>query len=162
MKGERIWKAVVLALSVWAVAASLNTVLSASRHREILARKEADLQKIRAQANRWSREDQWSRRLDAQQAWKPVDLEEVATRALGANVAKITSRPVSLLAKGWQRRETAVDLHNVSYAEAALFLSALSETSPSWRLREVEFGSSSEAGNGSLILALESLEKKQP
>ena len=162
MKGERLWKAVVLALSVWAVAASLNTVLSASRHQEILARKEADLQKIRTEANRWSREDQWASRLDAQQAWKPADLDEVATRTLGANVAKITPRPALPMANGWQRRETAVDLQDVSYAEAALFLSALSETSPAWRLREVEFNPSSEAGKGSMILALESLEKKQP
>ena len=162
MKGERLWKAVVGALSVWAVAASLNTVLSASRHRDILLRKEADLQKIRTQASRWNREDQWARRLDAQQAWKPVDLDEVATRTLGGNVAKITPRPVSSLANGWLRRETAVDLRDVSYAEAALFLSALSEAAPAWRLREVEFSPSAEAGKGSMALTLEALEKKQP
>lgn len=162
MKGERLWKAVVGALSVWAVAASLNTVLSAPRHREILLRKESDLQKIRAQASRWDREDQWARRLDAQQAWKPLDLDEVATRTLGGNVAKITPRPVSSLANGWLRRETAVDLRDVSYAEAALFLSALSEAAPAWRLREVEFSPSSEAGKGSMALTLEALEKKQP
>ena len=57
MKGDRLWKAVAGVLSVWAVAASLNTVLSAPRHREILLRKEADLQKIRAQSSRWSQED---------------------------------------------------------------------------------------------------------
>ena len=162
MKGERLWKAVVGALSVWAVAASLNTVLSASRHRDILLRKEADLQKIRTQASRWNREDQWARRLDAQQAWKPVDLDEVATRTLGGNAAKITPRPVSSLANGWLRRETAVDLRDVSYAEAALFLSALSEVAPAWRLREVEFSPSAEAGKGSMALTLEALEKKQP
>ena len=162
MKGERLWKAVVGALSVWAVAASLNTVLSAPRHREILLRKESDLQKIRAQASRWDREDQWARRLDAQQAWKPLDLDEVATRTLGGNVAKITPRPVSSWANGWLRRETAVDLRDVSYAEAALFLSALSEVAPAWRLREVEFSPSAEAGKGSMALTLEALEKKQP
>ena len=162
MKGERLWKAVVGALSVWAVAASLNTVLSAPRHREILARKEADLQEIRMQASRWNREDQWARRLDEQQAWKPADLDEVATRTLGGNAAKITPRPVSSLANGWLRRETAVDLRDVSYAEAALFLSALSEAAPAWRLREVEFSPSAEAGKGSMALTLEALEKKQP
>ena len=162
MKGDRLWKAVAGVLSVWAVAASLNTVLSAPRHREILARKEADLEKIRAQATRWNREDQWAGRLDAQQAWKPADLDEVATRTLGGNVAKITPRPASPLAKGWQRRETAVDLRDVSYAEAALFLSALSEAAPPWRLREVEVSPSAEAGKGSMTLALEALEKKQP
>ena len=162
MQGERLWKVMVLGLSVWAVAASLNTVLSASRHREILARKEADLQKIRAQANRWSREDQWASRLDAQQAWNPVDLDEVATRTLGANVAKITPRPASPMANGWQRRETSVDLRDISYAEAALFLSAVSEASPAWRLREVEISPSPEAGKGSMLLSLEALEKKQP
>ena len=47
MKCDRLWKAVAGVLSVWAVAASLNTVLSAPRHREILTRKEADLEKIR-------------------------------------------------------------------------------------------------------------------
>ena len=162
MKGDRLWKAVVGVLSVWAVAASLNTVLSAPRHREILLRKEADLQKIRAQSSRWSQEDQWAHRLDAQQAWKPADLDEVATRTLGGNVAKITPRPALPLANGWQRRETAVDLREVSYAEAALFLSALSEAAPAWRLSEVEFRPSSEAGKGAMTLALESLEKKQP
>ena len=162
MKGDRLWKAVAGVLSVWAVAASLNTVLSAPRHREILLRKESDLQKIRAQASRWDREDQWAHRLDAQQAWKPLDLDEVATRTLGGNVAKITPRPVSSLANGWLRRETAVDLRDVSYAEAALFLSALSEAAPAWRLREVEFSPSAEAGKGAMTLALEALEKKQP
>ena len=162
MKGERMWKAAVWTLSVAAVAASLNTGLSAPRHREIVSRKEADLQKIRAQAGRWAREDALRARLDAQQAWTPADLEALATRTLGANAAKITPRPALPVADGWQRREASVELRDVSYAEAAVFLAAAAETPPAWRLREIEINPSAEAGKGAMTLALETLEKKQP
>ena len=162
MKGERLWKAGALALSVVALAASLNTLLSAPRHREILARKEADLLKIRAQAGRWAREDALRARLDAQQAWTPADLEALATRTLGAGAAKIAPRPAAPAAAGWQRREAAVELRDVSYAEAALFLAAAAETPPAWRLREIEIRPSAEAGKGAMTVALETLEKKRP
>lgn len=162
MKGERIWKAVVLALSVAAVTASLNTMLASPRQKEILFRKETDLKKIRAQAGRWAREDALRNRLEEQQAWKPADLDELATRALGIHVAKITPRPATPAADGWQRREASVDLRDVSYAEAISFLSAAAETSPAWRLREIDIQPSAEAGKGAMALVLESLEKKRP
>ena len=72
MKGERIWKTAALALSGVAVAVSLNTVLASPRQKEILARKEADLQQVRAQAGRWAREDALRNRLDSHQAWQPA------------------------------------------------------------------------------------------
>lgn len=162
MKGERLWKAGALALSVVALAASLNTLLSAPRHREILARKEADLRVIRAQAGRWAREDALRARLDAQQAWTPADLEALATRALGAGAAKIAPRPAAPAAADWQRREATVELRDVSYAEAALFLAAAAETPPAWRLREIEIRPSADAGKGGLTATLETLEKKRP
>lgn len=162
MPGERIWQAAVLVLAVGAVALSLNTVLSAPRQREIVARKQADLQQIRADANRWAREDALRVWMDAQQAWRPADLEELAVRALGAGAAKITLRPATAAADGWQRREASVDLGDVSYAAAAVFLAAGAETPPAWRLREIEFKPSAEAGRGALALVLEALEKKQP
>ena len=162
MKGERIWKAAVLALSVGALAASLNTGLSAPRHREILARKAADLRTIRAQAGRWAREDALRAGLDARQAWTPADLEALAARTLGAGAAKIAPRPAAPAAAGWQRREATVELGDVSYAEAALFLAAAAETPPAWRLREIEIRPSAEAGRGAMTLALETLEKKRP
>ena len=162
MKGERIWKATVWVLSVWAVAASLNSVLSAPRQREIMAKKEADLHKIQTYTDRWAREDALRELLDSQQAWKPADLDELATRTLGANQAKITPRPATPIADGWQRREMSVDLRTASYAEAAVFLAAAAEASPAWRLREIDIKPSAEAGQGAMTLVLESLEKKQP
>ena len=162
MPGERKWKAVALALSVAALAASLNLVLSAARQQEIVARKEADLLKIQAYANRWIQEDALRNHLDAQQAWKPVDLEELATRTLGAHVAKITPRPAMPAAAGWQRREVAIAVPDAPYDEVALFLAAAAETPPAWRLREIEIKPSAEAGKGALTCVLEALEKKQP
>ena len=100
MKGERGWKAAALGLAVLAVAASLNAVLSAPRHQEVLARKEADLRKIQAQAGRWAREDALRNMLEARQAWTPAALEELAIRALGVDVAKITPRPATPMAVG--------------------------------------------------------------
>jgi hypothetical protein len=162
VKGERSWKAVAVALAAGAVAASLNTGLSAPRHREILARKQGDLQQIQADANRWVREDKLRVRLDAQHAWNPADLDELATRTLGAGVAKITPRPAQPGAGDWCRREATVDLRNVSYAEAARFLAAVAETPPAWRLREIEIQPSAAAGQGAMSLVLEALEKRQP
>ena len=162
MKGERIWKAVAVALSAGAVAASLNTGLASPRQKEILARKEADLLQIRSQAGRWAREDAWRAWLDAQEAWTPADLDALATRALGADAAKITPRPAAPAVEGWQRREVSIELRDVSYAEVALFLSAAAETPPAWRLREIEIAPSAEAGKGAATLTLEALEKKRP
>ena len=162
MKGERIWKAAALTLAVLAVAATLNTWLSAPRHREILVRKEEALRKIQAQAGRWAREDALREALEARQAWTPADLEALATRALGANVAKITPRPATPAAGGWQRREASVDLREVSYAEMAAFLFSVAESAPAWRLREIEIKPSAEAGKGAATLTLEALEKKRP
>lgn len=162
MKSERIWKVTALALSVGAVVATLNLVLSAPRQREILARKEADLQQIQAYAGRWAQEDAWRHRMDAQQAWKPADLDELATRTLGAGMAKITPRPATPAADGWQQREVSVEVRDAPYAETALFLSAAAETPPPWRLREIEVRPSAEAGKGAMTLVLEALEKKQP
>jgi hypothetical protein len=162
MQSERIWKVAALALSVGALAASLNVVLSAPRQQEILARKEADLRKIQAYAGRWAQEDALRDQLDAQQAWKPADLDELATRTLGLNVAKITPRPATPAANGWQRREVSVELRDAPYVEAALFLSSAAEIPPAWRLREIEIKPSAEAGKGAMTLVLEALEKKQP
>ena len=162
MKGERIWKASAWTLSVLAVAASLNTGLSASRHREILARKESDLRQIQAYAGRWAREDALRAGLEERQAWQPADLDELATRALGAHAAKTSPRPATALAGGWQRREVSIALGSVSYDEAALFLATAAETVPAWRLREIDVRPSAEAGKGAMELVLESLENKRP
>ncbi len=162
MKDERIWKGMAGVLSVAAVVLTLNTFLSAPRQQEIVARKEADLRQIQAYAGRWAAEDAFRGWLDAQQAWKPADLDELAVRTLGANAAKITPRPATPAADGWQRREVSVDLREVSYDEAALFLSAAAETPPAWRLREIDIKPSAVAGKGAMTLVLESLEKKRP
>jgi hypothetical protein len=162
MKGERIWKAAALALIVAAVAASLNVFLSAPRQKEIIARKEADLRKIQSQAGRWSQEEAYRLRLDAQQAWTPADLDELATRTLGANLAKITPRPATPAADGWRRREVAVEVRAAAYAEVARFLAAAAANPPAWRLREIELKPAAEAGQGALTCVLETLEKKQP
>ena len=159
MKGERIWKGIAVALAVWAVAASLNTLLSYRRHREILDPKMADLEKIRHYAGRWQAEDAWRARMDVRQAWTPVDLEELATRTLGAGVAQIELRSAASVPGGWHVREASVELGNASYAEAAAFLDAAGSASPPWRLREIAIQSSPEAGRGAMHVALEALEK---
>jgi hypothetical protein len=162
MKGERIWKVAALVLAAGAVAATLNTLLSTARQREILAGKERALRQIQAQAGRWAREDAYRARLDAMQAWQPADLDELAVRMLGANVARISPRPATPAADGWQRREAAIEMRAISYSEASRFLVAAAETAPAWRLREIEIKPSAEAGQGALTCVLETLEKKQP
>lgn len=162
MKAERASVVLALAMTVAAAAASLHLVLSGPRHREILARKEGDLERIQALAGRWAKESAFCRQLDAQQAWAPADLEEVATRTLGVGVAKISARTASPVAEGWQRREAAVEMAGVPYAEAILFLMAAAEAPPAWRLREIELRPSAEAGKGACTVVLEALERKQP
>lgn len=162
MKGERIWKASALALAVLAAATTLNVGLSAPRHRAVLARKEADLRSVQAHAGRWAREDALRAELEDRQAWVPADLDELATRALGAHAAKISPRPATAAAGGWQRREVSVDLGSVSFDEAAMFLASAAEAIPAWRLREIEIRPAAEAGKGAMTLVLEALEKKRP
>ena len=153
-------KTLALVLSAAAVAASLHLVLSAPRHREILQRKRQDLERIRTLARRWEAETAFCRQLDARQAWVPADLEEVATRTLGAGVAKISPRTAEPVAGGWQRRETSVEMSDVPYAEAMLFLMAAAEHAPAWRLRGLEMRPSAEAGKGACTVVLEALEKE--
>ena len=104
MKGERLARWIAGALAVLAVAATLDTVLSAPRHRERLARKEADLRRIEAYANRWAREDALRADLERRQAWTPANLDELAVRALGVGAAKISPRPATPAAGGWHQR----------------------------------------------------------
>ena len=162
MQGERIWKGMAWTLAVGALAASLDTGLSARRHREILSAKEQDLRKIQAYAGRWAPEDALRAGLEERQAWTLVDLDELVTRALGAGAAKISPRAAIAVAGGWLRREAGVELRDVSYGEAALFLASAAESVPAWRLREIEISPSAQAGRGAMVLLLESLEKKRP
>lgn len=162
MKGERFWTWATWMLAACALAATLNTWLSAPRHREILSDKERDLQKIQTHAGRWAREDALRAELDERQAWTPADLEELATRALGVGAAKILPRAATAVAGGWQRREASVELRDVPYGEAALFLASAAESMPPWRLREIEIKPSAQAGQGAMSLVLEALEKKRP
>ena len=162
MKAERIWKGMAWTLAVGALAASLNTGLSAARHRDILSAKERDLRKIQAYAGRWAPEDALRAGLEERQAWTPADLDELAIRALGIGAAKISPRAAAAVAGGWLRREAAVELRDVSYGEAALFLASAAESVPAWRLREIEISPSAQAGRGAMVLLLESLEKKRP
>ena len=162
MKGERIQSALALALAVAALGVSLNTLLSAPRQREILARQAADLRQIQAQSGRWVREEAYRDQLEALAARTPADLEDLAVRTLGSGAAKITPRPAQPAADGWQRREAAVELADVPYAEAAMFFAGLTEGLPAWRLREIELRPSAVAGRGALTLVVEALEQKQP
>ena len=162
MKGEHLAQWIAGALAVLAVAATLDTVLSAPRHRERLARKEADLRRIEAYANRWAREDALRADLERRQAWTPANLDELAVRALGVGAAKISPRPATPAAGGWLRREVAVELRNASYGEVALFLASAAEAAPAWRLRALEIAPAAEAGRGAATLTLETLEKPGP
>ena len=162
MKRERLWNLLALALAAAAVAASLQTGLSAKRHREILGRIEADRAEIQNQAGRWAREDAFRAGLDARQAWTPADLDALANRAFGPGVAKITPRPAVPAADGWRVREASIELRDVAYPAAAAFLADAAGGAPAWRLRELDVRPSAEAGRGALTLVLEALEKKRP
>lgn len=160
MKAERIWKVLAIGLAAAAVAASLNLWLSAPRQREILARKETDLRQVLPLQKPGLPEEALRARLDAQQAWMPADLNEVATRTLGAGVARIAPRPAVPAAHGWLRRVASVEIREAPLAEALLFLMAAAETPPAWRLREIEIRPSADAGKGGLTVVLEALEKE--
>ena len=162
MADERIWKGLAVALAALAAAATLQTALSAPRHRELLARKAADLAQIRTFAGRWAAEDALRADWDRRQIAQPADLAELAVNALGTGAAKIAPRSPVPVAGGWQRREAAVELPFVAYAEAATFLSAAAAAEPPWRLREIDVRPAAEAGKGALSLVLETLEKKRP
>lgn len=161
MKGERFLKFMALALAVAAVAMSLHTWLSASRHREILDRKQQDLDKIRSYSERWANEDAIRDWLDARQAWKPVDLESLARQTFG-NGVEVTARPASNAVPGWQSREMELKWGAVSYAAVAGFLAEAADFPPPWRIRKIEINPSAAAGQGAMTLQLEALEKKQP
>ena len=162
MKAERAWKWAVLALAALAAAAGLDAALSAPRGREIARRKEADLRRIESHAGRWAGEDAYRARLDAEQAWRPADIEELAVRTLGSGVAQVSYRLEAFGPDGWQRREATVDIREVAYAEAATLLAAASESLPPWRLREAALKPTGEAGKGAATFVFEALEKKRP
>ena len=162
MTAERVWKGLAIALAALAAAATLQTTLSAPRHRDLLARKEADLAKIRTFAGRWAAEDALRADWDRRQIAQPADLAELAVNALGTGAAKISPRSPVPAAGDWQRREAAVELPSVSYAEAATFLAAAAAAEPPWRLREIDVRPAAEAGQGAWSLVLETLEKKRP
>ena len=162
MKAEGAWKWAVLALAAAAAAAGLDAALSAPRGREIAGRKEADLGRIESYASRWAREDAYRARLDADQAWRPADLEELAVRTLGSGVAQIAYRLEPVGRDGWQRREATVEIGEIAYAEAATLLAAATESQPPWRLREATLKPSGDAGKGAATFVFEALEKKRP
>ena len=162
MTGERVWKGLAVALAALAAAATLQTVLSAPRHRDMLARKEADLAKIRTFAGRWAAEDALRADWDRRQVGLPADLAELAVNSLGVGAAKISPRSPVPAAGGWQRREAAVELSSVPYAEAATFLAAAAASEPPWRLREIDVRPAAQPGRGAMSLVLETLEKKRP
>ena len=91
-----------------------------------------------------------------------TDLAALAESALGTGAAKISPRSPVSVAGGWQRREVAVELPSVAYAEAATFLAAAAAAEPPWRLREIDVRPAAEAGQGAWSLVLETLEKKRP
>jgi hypothetical protein len=162
MAAERIWKGLAIGLAALAVAASLNTLLSAARYREIVIRKQADWQQIAGYADRWAQEDAFRQQLDARQAWVPAELEDLATRTLGAGAVQVAPRPAVAVGANWQRREAAIALRDVAYPQVESFLSALAANPPPWRLREVDIKPGTEPGGGSMTLVVEALEKKQP
>lgn len=159
---ERYWPVAVLLLGALAVVVTLDTWLSAGRHRDILHAKDDARQKVAAYAGRWAREAAYRQDLDRQQAWQPVALPELASRWLGPHAAQITPRPATAAADDWQRREVAIQLDNVPFAEAAQFLAEAAASLPPWRLQELTLAPSAEAGHGHLTAVLVALEKKSP
>ena len=160
MRANRQWILLATLAAGIAVAVTLHLSLSAARHREIVARKQQDLAAIQQVAGRWALEEAWRDSLESQHAYTPAELEDIATRTLGTDQARITLRPAEAIAHGWQRRTAAVEMTNVDYAEAAIFLAIAAESSPAWRLREISLHATAQPGQGSLSLILETLEKR--
>lgn len=162
MRNESLWKWSAWGLAAAALLMSLDTWLSAPRLREIIRRKIDHRRRIEAQAHRWALEEAWRQQLEQQQAWTPADLEELAVRYLGVGAARISPRPAVPALAGWQGREVTVEMSEVSFAEAGLFLAAAAQSLPPWRVRELEFRASAVRGRGAMSLVLVALEKRPP
>lgn len=160
MTVERTWKWWAGGLAAVAVALTLHTALSAPRHRQLMSRKTAALKSILHVQSRWAPEEAYRRQLEQEGADSPADLEQIATRTLGAGTANLSAKQAEASAGGWQRREVSVSARNVAFDEFAVFLAQAAETPPAWRLREIEWRPSSEPGKGGVTCVLEALEKK--
>ena len=151
-----------MVLAALALAVGVQGWLSGPREREILARKEADLAFVRAQAGRWAGEEAFRARRETHGGGAAAELEPIAERTLGAGVARLTPRPAEAAGEGWQRREVTVEIREAPLAEAVLFLAAASEGPGGWRLREIDVRPGAVAGRGGLTAVLEALERKAP
>ncbi|MDD2240856.1 MAG: hypothetical protein PHO14_01875 [Kiritimatiellae bacterium] len=159
MRTERVYAVSVMVLAGLALVSTLQMRMSAARHHEIIQRKADHVAQIEMLAGRWEREDRYRARLEAQGARQPADLDALAVHMLGEGTVRLAPRPATPAADGWQRREVAVEIPSVAYAQAIQFLAAAAETLPAWRLREIDLRPSAEPGQGSMTAVLEALEK---
>jgi Flp pilus assembly protein CpaB len=162
MRAKRLYTVWIVALVGLALASTLQMRMSAARHHEIIQRKADNVARIETLAGRWGLEDDYRAQLEAQGAWQPADLDALAVQMLGEGTARLAPRPATPAADGWQRREVAVEIQSVAYAQAIQFLAAAAETLPAWRLREIDLRPSADSGQGSMTAVLEALEKKRP
>ena len=162
MKAERVWKAVALAFAAVAAAATLHVWLSGFRYRETLAQKRDNLRQISVYAERWAREEALRNRWEAQQAWSPAELDDMVARTLGADAAAISPPQATPAGAGWRRSTATLEVKAGPYAVAAGLLTGLGAGAPPWRLREINFRPAAEAGQGTMSLAVEALEKVHP
>lgn len=160
MTPERTWKWWAGGLAILAVALTLHTLLSAPRHQQLMSRKAAALKSVLQVQSRWAAEEIYRFGLEKEGADTPVDLEQIATRTLGAGTANLSARQAEDAAGGWQRREVSVSVRDVAFDEFAVFLAEAAGNPPAWRLREIEWRPSSEPGKGAVTCVLEALEKK--
>ena len=156
MNLDRILPGVALVLSVAALAWSLDTVLSASRRRELLDRKAEAIQSLQRLANRHAAERAW---LDSLTDATPEPLVILATRCFPEASPSTTPRAPASTASGWQCRETLLTLAGVSFGEIPAFCAEVAKQRPPWRLGEVELRPSEKVGRGDAVLLFGTLEK---
>lgn len=159
MNLDRILPGTALALSVAALAWSLDTALSAPRRRALLDRKAEAIRSLQRLAGRHAAERAWLEALDSSADAPPGSLDALAARFFpDAAPSAVPGAPLPAAA-GWQCRETRLSLSGVSYADLADFCAEAARQRPPWRLRELDLHPAETTGTGDADLLFEVLEK---
>jgi hypothetical protein len=159
MDSDRLLRWIALALTVAALAWTLDTALSAPRRRARLDRKAEAVRALRRLSASRAPERAWLDALDAAGARTPPPLDRLAAGRFPEGAATASPRTAVPLADGWQRRETLLSLTAIPYAELPAFCDEAARQRPPWRLVEADLRPSSNPGIGDASLLFESLER---
>lgn len=142
-----------------AVAATLQTAFSSSRKLGVLARREAEVGRLRGLAGRWRGEEAYLGGLGGAGRRVPVDLEEAARRAFHrVGAGEIRVLPARRVAEGWRAREARVVFPAILYRDLSVFLDEVTGMPPPWRVKELTLVAGERPGRGEARLLLEALE----